>query len=154
MSKPNATTARIVQVGILAWLLPGAGHYLIGQKRFAMIFFLAISFPYLTGVAIGGVKNSVDPKANKWLFYSELGIGSYTTLFYALNRAIGEITEAQVPKYVSIYPAVDVAQIYLAVAGLLNVLAILDALTRAQTNGQPVFYHEVASSTGPPGGDG
>ena len=42
----------------------------------------------------------------------------------------------------------------LAVAGLLNLLAILDALARAQTGGLPVFYQELEPETDPEGGGG
>jgi len=154
MAQPCDPTTKMFQAGLLAWILPGAGHWVLGQRKFALVFFLAISFPYLTGVAIGGVKTSVNASANKWLFLAELGVGGYTTGFSMLNRSIGPVKEADALKYISYYPASDVAQIYLAVAGLLNLLAILDALARAQTGGQPVFAHETQGdpSAAPGGG--
>ena len=161
-------TARAVTAGLLAWLVPGAGHALLGQRRYAAILFVAISFPYLTGAAIGGVKSSVNPYLNKWLFLAELGCGGYTAAAFLLADRVGGISARQAAEilnrsgavaamtatqrqrledkllpYVSFYPASDVAQIYLAVAGLLNVLAILDAIARALTGNRPVFYHEL-----------
>ena len=44
--------------------------------------------------------------------------------------------------YMSYYPESDVAQIYLATAGLLNLLVILDAISRAQT-GLPTYHREL-----------
>lgn len=137
MSDAPATPERTILAGFLAWLLPGAGHYWLGQRALGAVFFLAISFPYLTGLALGGVKTSVDPRSNHWLFLAELGVGSYTVVGYLASRALPNR-----PEYLSFYPGSDVAQIYLATAGLLNVLAILDALSRAQTGGLPVYYHE------------
>ena len=159
---------RGIAAGLLAWLLPGAGHWWLGYRRYAVILFAAISFPYLTGAAIGGVKSSINPYLNKWLFLAELGCGGYTAAGFLLAERVGGIGTRQTAEilnrsgpvaamsparrqqledrllpFVSFYPAADVAQIYLAVAGLLNVLAILDAISRALTRGKPVFYHEL-----------
>ncbi len=113
----------------------------------AAVFFIAITFPYLTGLALGGVKTSVDPRSNHWLFLAELGVGSYTVVGYLVSRALPDR-----PEYMSFYPGSDVAQIYLATAGLLNVLAVLDALSRAQTGGLPVYHHESAAGDRPEAG--
>lgn len=169
MSKqPAENTTRMVAAGVLTWLLPGAGHFYLGQKRLAAIFFCAISLPYLTGVAVGGVKTTVNPHLNRWLFLAEMGVGGLTTTFYLVGNSVGgfdaqatarvirktgpfrrlslgeqERQQRALSRYVVYYPASDIAQIYLAVAGLLNLLAILDAMTRAQTGGLPVYHHEL-----------
>jgi hypothetical protein len=148
MNRPAAADAtRSIQAAILAWILPGAGHYYLGHRGIAAVFFVAISVPYWTGVAIGGVKDSVNPVANKWLFLAEMCSGGYTTTSYFASRRIesqlaalpAREREQQAIPFSSYYPESDVAQIYLATAGLLNLLAILDALARAQTNGAPTF---------------
>ncbi len=110
----------------------------------AIVFFVAISFAYGTGLAIGGVKNLINPRENRWLFLAEVGIGSYTTVGYLVSNMLATPGPKEFSPYISFYPESDVAQIYLAVGGLLNLLAILDALTRAQTGGLPVFYHEMS----------
>lgn len=133
---------RTIQAGVLAWLLPGAGHFLLGMRSLGVVYFVAISFAYFVGMLIGGVKTSVDPVGNVWLFLAELGCGGYTGVFYLIAQSLPTVPAWQSSPYVSYYPEQDVAQIYLAVAGLLNVLAILDALARAQTGGLPVFHYE------------
>ena len=138
------------QAGILAWILPGAGHFALGHRGLGLVFFCAISFAYLTGVAIGGVKSSVNPRENKWLFLAEMGIGGYTTVFFFWSSSL---SVPQEPGYVSFFPESDVSQIYLAAAGLLNVLAILDALSRAQT-GLPTYHRDLPSEAGDAGGGG
>ncbi|MFO0837578.1 MAG: DUF6677 family protein [Phycisphaerae bacterium] len=140
MKKPDPL--RVTQAGILAWILPGAGHWFLGHRGLAVVFFAAISFPYLTGLAYGGVKNSINPKSNKWLFLAEMGVGGYTTAGYFVGSAIS-VPAGQETRYIAFFPESDIAMIYLSTAGLLNVLAILDALTRAQTGGLPVFYPEI-----------
>ncbi len=159
------TTARTIQAGLLTWILPGAGHYWLGHRGLAVMFFIAISVPYLAGLAIGGVVNSVNPRTNQWLFLAELGVGGYTVPGFFAGRTIearlvkelglsGIPNQARSPSeyaewvarrapYVAYYPESDVATIYLATAGLLNILAILDAISRAQTGGLPTFHREL-----------
>lgn len=149
---------RMIQAGVLGWLLPGGGHFLLGQRALGAVFCVAISFVFFTGLALGGIKNSVNPLTNRWLFLAELGVGGYTVGSYVVNLTVGEVRPQHLAtaqsrdridpqvfaKYVSFFPAADIAQIYLATAGLLNVLAILDALVRAQTGGLPTYYRELA----------
>jgi len=117
------------------------------------------------------MKISVNPFVNKWLFLAEMGSGGYTSLCYVLNHYVGEVrprelagllagentvsdypedqrdqVEEELTEMVAYYPESDVAQIYLAVGGLLNLLVILDAIARAQTGGLPVFHHEVSAA--------
>lgn len=137
------TSGKLIQAGILAWILPGAGHFYLGHRGLAAVFFAAITFPFLTGVAIGGVKNSVNPSVNKWLFLAEMTAGGYTTVFYFISSRLPTVPPNERSEYVSYYPETDVAQIYLAAAGLMNVLAILDAMARAQSGGLPTFRREM-----------
>jgi hypothetical protein len=146
MAHAPDTATRTMQAGLLAWVVPGAGHFFLGHRGLAWVFFAAITFPYVTGAALGGIKTSINPRDNQWLFLAELGVGSYTMVGWAASRALPDR-----PEYISYYPANDVAQIYLAVAGLLNLLAILDAVARAQSGGLPVFHHERQAGRQPPG---
>lgn len=135
---------------------------MLGHRGLALAFFVAISFPYWTGLAVGGVANSVNPRTNRWLFLAELGIGGYTTPCYFVSQAI-ERHIAQRERqgnpvmktdYIAYYPESDMAQIYLATAGLLNILAILDAITRAQTGGLPTFYRDLPAEAAAASGGG
>ncbi len=168
-------TTKTIAAGVLTWLVPGAGHYVLGHRGLALVFFVAITVPYVMGIAIGGVVNSVNPRTNRWLFLAEMGIGGYTMPSLLVSRNIesrllrdvglpsvphpGQFNEqahrawedARAP-YVAYYPESDVAQIYLATAGLLNILAILDAISRAQTGGLPTFHRELAGAPAEGGG--
>lgn len=150
MPNNTDTTAKAIQAGLLTWIIPGLGHLLLGQRSLALVFWIAISVPYLAGVAIGGVMNSVNPRTNGWLFLAEMGVGGYTVPFYFASQAVERHIAAEqragrdvdLTQYVAYYPESDVAQIYLSTAGLLNLLAILDAIARAQT-GLPAFQREL-----------
>ncbi|HMQ16143.1 MAG TPA: hypothetical protein PKC49_09235 [Phycisphaerae bacterium] len=145
MTRRDNAEARTLTAGVLAWLVPGAGHFWLGLRGLGTVYFVAITLPFLTGVALGGVKTTVNPRANVWLFLAEMGVGGYTTVGFLASQALPDR-----PEYICYYPGADVAQIYLAVAGLLNVLAILDALSRAQTGGLPVNHHELKPGGAPP----
>lgn len=152
---PSNATTRTVLAGVLGWLVPGAGHLLVGQRGLALTFFLAITIPYAAGLAIGGVKNFVSVERNPWLFLAELPIGGYTVPAFLASEAVERHVaragrDPGDPAYVAYYPASDVATIYLAAAGLLNVLAVLDAVSRAQTGGLPTFHRELVA---PPGAE-
>lgn len=155
-STSSGATGRSVQAAVAAWIIPGAGHFLLGHRALAVLFFIAISFPFAVGLALGGVKNYVNPRTNKWLFLAELPIAGYTVPAYLAGQAVDRSVTARMQRgeevdlteYVAYYPASDVAQIYLATAGLLNILAILDAVSRAQTGGLPTFHRHLPD--GPP----
>jgi hypothetical protein len=154
MPKPDPTV-HAMTAGLLAWLLPGAGHWWLGRRTLGGVYFGAITLAYFLGLLIGGLKSSIDPHGNVWLFVAEMGIGGYTTLGYLAARAIPTFPPNEFSPHVSFYPENDVAQIYLSVAGLLNVLAVLDAIARAQTGGLAVFHYETLmkpkpEASGPP----
>lgn len=168
--KPDTTTKSIL-VGLLSWIIPGAGHFVLGHRGLGIVCFIAVTFPYLTGLAFGGIMPSVNVVTNRWLFLAELCVGGYTLPSLAVSRTIegrvlGEVGLSRVPNqqspddherkqyesylrtatrmgYMSYFPESDVAQIYLATAGLLNILVILDAISRAQTGGLPTFQREM-----------
>ncbi len=170
-ARKRDTTLDAIRAGVLSWLLPGAGHWQLGHRGLAVVFFLAISLPYWTGMLFGGIVSSASLRTNFWLTLAETGVLGYTAPCAAAswqieNRllrqaGLGEwrmhdptdpldpqknptgyqqyLTVATQAGYMSYYPESDVAQIYLATAGLLNLLVILDAISRAQT-GQPTYH--------------
>lgn len=161
----TAAISKAIQAGLWSWLVPGVGHWRLGQRGLAIVFFLAVSLPYWTGVAFGGILDSINPRTNKWVFLAACGVSGYTipgffvsqTLERSVLRETGlrnvpdplRAPEDQLrlsavrKRYMSFFPESDVAQIYIASAGLLNLLVILDAIARAQTGGLPTFHREL-----------
>ena len=109
--------------GLLAWLIPGAGHFYVGQKGRAAVFFIALNLTFWIGMAIGGLHSTVDPQANKAWFFAQICAGLNTILSLILNKI-----PSAMPSYGK---TLDLAIIYTAVAGLLNVLVVFDAMVRA-----------------------
>jgi len=119
----------------LAWLIPGAGHLYLGQRMKAGIFFVAILGTFVAGMALGrfrivDVPHGVqDP--NFWVFLGQLCTGLATAVFHMIRTTMpGE------PPFENI---TNVARLYSYIAGLLNLLVIFDAFTRASryNSGEP-----------------
>ena len=171
-----ASDEATIGIAIAGWLIPGAGHWLLGYRGLALVFFVAITVPFAFGLAIGGVKSSINPWLKHWVFAGAAGCGGYTAGALAANvllmkelpaRLVPDILaqdqspvfrnmsadqqqalQKKIPQYVSFYPESDVAEIYLPTAGLLNFLAVIDAIARAKT-GKPTYARELVEPGAP-----
>ncbi len=108
-----------VMVLLAGWLIPGAGHFLIGKWVRALLLFAAILTMYLTGLALAGqlyTPNTGDLLAMLG-FVGQLGTG----LLYVFARIFGWGST-------SVITALgDYGTKFLTVAGLLNIIAAVDA---------------------------
>jgi hypothetical protein len=111
----------LIIVGLLAWAVPGAGHFLIKERRRAVIIFVTITATFLAGIYIGsiGVIDSVG--ARPW--YMAQIMASPVVGLIAHITGSGE--------YPSYGKPFDIGQIYTAIAGMLNLLCILSAVYMA-----------------------
>ena len=107
---------------ILAWLVPGAGHWYMGHRGRAIAICLGIWAAFVLGVVLGGI-DVIDPHGDffaKIRFCAQIMCGlpaMVGTLIQNPNTAMG------------MGRGVDLAQVYTGVAGLLNLLCIMDILT-------------------------
>lgn len=121
--------------GILSWLVPGLGHIYLGHRVRGLICLVTITVTFWTGVAIGGVQGTVDPRERTMWFMAQLCTGGNTLAAYGLHEAVephqaaGQQSTAVLAHWLSS----DVGVHYTGVAGLLNLLVILDALGRAES---------------------
>ena len=135
MPDSEATSlARLTVAGFLAWLMPGLGHAYLGHRGRGLICFVTITATFWTGVAIGGVRGTIDPHERKLWFLAQLCAGVNTGVGYALHeglvRAASRRGEAPV---VTHWASAEVGLHYTGVAGLLNLLVVLDAVARGET---------------------
>ena len=105
-------------VGLLAWLVPGAGHFVLKEKRHAVIIFVTIVLTFCIGIYIGsiGVINPVGAKP--WYVAQVMNSPAVAVL--------GHLTTT------GSYPVFgrpnEIGQIYTSIAGLLNLLCIVNAV--------------------------
>ncbi|NOS99922.1 MAG: hypothetical protein HOP29_04785 [Phycisphaerales bacterium] len=145
-----AATLKLPLIGILAWLIPGAGHYAIGEHRRGIIIFATIAATFWGGVAIGGVRTTVYPEKKSLWFMGQLCGGGHALIAYAIGESSRDrllaqnLTSSQARSMspvqlaeltgnlvaTSQWGSAEIATVYTGVAGLLNILVILDALVR------------------------
>jgi hypothetical protein len=134
-SEPVDTATKTALAAVFAWLLPGLGHWWLAHRARAVIFFVVITVTFWAGVAVGGVRTTVAPKDNGAWIAAQLCVGPQALLALYLNyRAVArpdqELLKAP-------WPASNISVVYAGVAGLLNLLVIIDAMARCDTARSP-----------------
>ncbi|MDD5326741.1 MAG: hypothetical protein PHY02_02880 [Phycisphaerae bacterium] len=113
----------LLTVGLLSWLLPGAGYFVLEEKKRAIIIFVTITLTLCTGLYVGsiGIIDLVGP------------VPLYVKVAQVMNPpivlAISHYTAG------GGYPVYgwpnEIGQIYTMVSGLLNLLCIVNVLSLA-----------------------
>ena len=131
----TAPVTRVAAAGLLAWLVPGMGHVYIGERRRGIILFVTITLTFWTGVAIGGIRTTVDPDNHLVWFMAEMCTGGHAMTAWGVRRAAPRVEAAtnSGKPFAGHWASTDIGMHYCGVAGLLNLLIIIDALARADT---------------------
>jgi len=128
-----ASIFRAASAGLLGWLIPGLGHIFIGDKTRGVICLAAIFLTFWTGVAIGGVRGTIDPHERSLWFAAQLCAGTNALAAYAIRQAISPVGgDQKSPTPSPSWVSAEIGVHYTGVAGLLNVLVILDAMSRSE----------------------
>lgn len=109
---------RLVIVGLLAWLIPGAGHFAINKRVHAFIIFFTVVITFITGLYIGSLA-VIDPRGSMPWYAAQVMNTPFVTL-------LGNISASRTD-HVFGRPA-EIGQIYTSIAGLLNLLCIVNAV--------------------------
>lgn len=126
----NSPTLFLLIVGLLAWLVPGAGHFLLKEKKRSIIIFATIVLTFCAGLYIGSI-GVIDPVGAKPWYVAQI-------MNSPMVAALGHLTAG------GGYPVYgrpnEIGQIYTSIAGLLNLLCIVNAvylahLHRTETTG-------------------
>ena len=118
-AKSKADVGRLVRLCVAAWLIPGCGHLMLGKKWRALILFVCILSMFLLGIAMQGefFKLHAPSYLERLGFFGEMAVG------VAMPAALFFGYSGGNPFFVS----GDYGTAFLVAAGMLNVLAILDA---------------------------
>lgn len=157
MKKESGNVVVALVAAALAWLVPGAGHVLLGRTLRGVILFLCINGLFWAGVAVGGVF-TVDPYQQRLWAAAQMATGTSGLVALrrqnverqklladahiqpslppdpninlgAYNSWMNRFRQAQAQANVAlVYPADTVAQSYSGVAGLLNFMCVVDVL--------------------------
>jgi Family of unknown function (DUF6677) len=105
---------------IVAWLVPGLGHLLLGRWGRALLFFVAVGGLAITGYILRGnvfPAHSGDPFGTLG-FVADAGAGVFYYFSRFLEAAGPDVSRA----------AGDYGTRFIAAAGVVNVLAVLDVI--------------------------
>lgn len=130
-------------VALLAWVIPGAGHFFIKERKRAAIIFVTITATMLTGLGVGSIA-VINPVGPGWPWYigqmlASPAVAAVPHIKAKIESNINEQREQAQGKGFETYKIVsygkpqDIGQIYTAIAGGLNVLCILSAVYMAHS---------------------
>jgi len=114
-----AEPGRLALVGILAWLVPGAGHLLAGRRAKGLIFLAMLPLMFTIGLWLQGRLFPLEV-SDPLVFLGAIanrGIGAPYLLARLMDAGAGTVTAA----------SYEYGNTFLMTAGLLNFLVILDA---------------------------
>ncbi len=123
-SQPQAETPENLALGFFAmvagWLVPGLGHVLVQRWIRALVFFISVAALALGGMAM---KGQIFPPSFHDIFdlggfIADLGTGMFYLGASFLGYGAGDVSRA----------TGDYGTRFIAAAGLLNILSVLDAL--------------------------
>ena len=151
-----------IAAGVLAWLIPGAGHFY--QRRYAkgVLFLVCILGTFFFGLSLGGghvVYASLVKDDMRWHYFCQVAVGApalpalvqtrrvrngQEPLFNGVMAPPRNVTNSDDPESVRkdelanwhrrLHSYFELGTLYTMVAGLLNILAIYDAV------GGPVLF--------------
>ena len=130
-SKDNHALLLLI-VGLMGWLIPGAGYFVLNEKKRSIIIFATIIVTFCTGLYIGSI-GVIDPVgATPWYVYGAQIMNSPMVAVLGHLTAAGGFPVYGRPN--------EIGQVYTSIAGLLNLLCIVNAvylahLRRAETAG-------------------
>ena len=121
----RATAAQETQSGTLvllclaSWAIPGAGHLWLGRRTKGLIFLMAMPAMFAIGLAIRGRLFPFDVSEPLVCLaaVADLGIGATYFIASALGYGSGEVRAV----------TYEYGNAFLIVAGLLNLLVVIDA---------------------------
>jgi hypothetical protein len=114
-------------LALLAWVVPGLGHWILGLRQRAMVIFVAIVSTFVIGLLLGGIE-MIDPQNSTAWFCAQILTGIPALIS----------VKVQNPDILAgLGRGVDLGQVYAGVAGLLNLLCILDVLMRCHNISSP-----------------
>jgi len=133
----NSDIFFLAAVGLTAWAIPGGGYVLLGQIRRALVVSITILLTFGTGLYIGSI-GVIDPvDAKPWYIAQVMNTPAVILLGNHVAQAANTPVMQQTgrpdsPKSLPGYPvfgrASEMGQIYTSIAGLLNLLCIVNAV--------------------------
>jgi len=134
-------------VALAGWLVPGAGYWLLGQRVRALTICITILAMFIGGILIGGIRvieapdvfgkngNLVGRVLERPWYIGQVLAGPISLVGAYFSSLAGKSEELK--SIVAHARLADIGTLYAAVAGMLNLLAIIDSSSRAAKDAPP-----------------
>lgn len=133
--------------GVLAAVLPGLGHAFLGDPKRGLLVFAGVMGMFMGGLLIGGI-DAVDRVEDKWWFVLQAGVGPTAFAVDAVHQNYFKVREVvngrervrsglpdpagnggePARNRKSLGRVNEAGALYAAMAGMLNAIAVIDAL--------------------------
>jgi len=115
----DTPSAHLVLLCLASWAIPGAGHFWLGRRNKGLIFLAALPTMFAIGLALRGRLFPFDLSDPLVCLeaLADLGIGATYFVAAALGAGAGDVRAV----------TYEYGNAFLVVAGLLNLLVVIDA---------------------------
>ncbi len=134
-------SGRFVVPCLLAWLLPGLGHFYLGKRKRAVVFFCVVATAFVLGIGSDGAASLIDPRQplSYLATFDNLAMGPLDLVSRQLTfhemayRLPGDESSPRQQELTRLLrdrvksPTYEYGNTFLLTAGLMNILLILDA---------------------------
>ena len=121
--RPDSVT-RPLAAALLAWVVPGLGHFYLGRRGRAIAFCVIVLMSLATGLALDGNLYRVVP-GQPLSFFATLGCMGMGAPYFLARWALGYLGDIEGAGF-------EYGSAFILTAGLMNLLLILDALDIAR----------------------
>lgn len=116
----------VIMTGLAAWTIPGAGHMMIGRKKHALIICVTVLLTFAIGIYVGSI--GVIDSVGSWPWFIAQSMNSPAVIIINNATRAGAFPVYGRP--------LEIGQIYTSIAGLLNLLCIINAVYLAYVSKQ------------------
>jgi len=133
---------------VLAWLVPGLGHIVIGQKERGLVILVAVHLMMATGLLVGGI-DVVDKNEDRWWYMGEALAGPIPVLINKYHQKLKVEVRDPVTRRVvrkapppgdnpayepSLARVNEMGTLFVTLAGMLNLICIIDVVQHPPRN--------------------
>jgi hypothetical protein len=117
-------TATVYLICAAAWLVPGAGHLWLGRRQKGLVFLVALTLMFAFGLWLEGrlFPFEITQPLVVLMAIADLGLGAPYLVAKALGAGAGRVVAI----------TYEYGNTFIIVAGLLNMLVVLDAFDIAK----------------------
>ncbi|TVQ57737.1 MAG: hypothetical protein EA377_00635 [Phycisphaerales bacterium] len=114
-----------------AWLWPGLGHIVLGEKRRGLLIMFGVLFLFFSGLLIGGF-DAVDRVDDRLWFLAQALCGPIAFVADFINQSVikdpNVLASFDETRTTGLARVNEIGTLFIALAGLMNLTVIIDAL--------------------------